>query len=281
MGYSANPGEGKGSSALSDTAQNIVKLTSHAAASSPSIPQEIVDKIFADGEAEFFVVLKAQADISAARRLQGKESKGSFVFGTLKGHAESAQKSIRTWLDGRGVKYRPFWIRNMVLVTGDLEVLLELAARPDVAEIRPNRIANFINSVQGGESNGGSGTLAAEWNLVQIQADRVWNELGVTGEGIVVMDTDTGVQWTHPALKGHYRGWNGTSADHNYNWYDPGNTYPTEPGDNNGHGTHTTGTMVGDDGGSNKIGVAPGAKWIACKACASNSCSDSDILACF
>ena len=31
------------------------------------------------------------------------------------------------------------------------------------------------------------------------------------------------------------------------------------------HGSHTTGTAIGDDGGSNQIGMAPGAKWIACR----------------
>ena len=38
-----------------------------------------------------------------------------------------------------------------------------------------------------------------------------------------------------------------------------------EPCDDNGHGTHTTGTTVGDDGAGNQIGVAPGAKWIGCR----------------
>ena len=36
------------------------------------------------------------------------------------------------------------------------------------------------------------------------------------------------------------------------------------PCDDNAHGTHTTGTMVGDDGQGNQIGMAPGAKWIGC-----------------
>ena len=37
------------------------------------------------------------------------------------------------------------------------------------------------------------------------------------------------------------------------------------PCDDNGHGTHTAGTTVGDDGAGNQVGVAPGAKWIGCR----------------
>ena len=37
------------------------------------------------------------------------------------------------------------------------------------------------------------------------------------------------------------------------------------PCDDQGHGTHTTGTTVGDDGTGNQVGVAPGAKWIGCR----------------
>jgi hypothetical protein len=75
-----------------------------------------------------------------------------------------------------------------------------------------------------------------------------------------VASIDTGVQFDHPALAAQYRGKNpdGT-VDHNYNWFDPAGVCPTDaPCDNNGHGTHTMGIMVGDDGGNNVIGVAPG-----------------------
>ena len=72
----------------------------------------------------------------------------------------------------------------------------------------------------------------------------------------------------------------GTTADHNYNWWDsiknPNSPCPggvpssPEPCDDdsvigNGHGSHTMGTMVGNDGGENVTGMAPGAKWIACR----------------
>jgi subtilisin family serine protease len=100
----------------------------------------------------------------------------------------------------------------------------------------------------------------------------VYWSAGVTGQGVVVGGQDTGYQWTHPALKNHYRGWNGVSADHNYNWHDAihsgggvcGPDSP-QPCDDTDHGTHTMGTMVGDDGGSNQIGMAPGAKWMGCR----------------
>ena len=43
---------------------------------------------------------------------------------------------------------------------------------------------------------------------------------GFTGQGVVIGGQDTGYAWAHAALQGKYRGWNGTTADHNYNWHD-------------------------------------------------------------
>jgi len=60
-----------------------------------------------------------------------------------------------------------------------------------------------------------------------------------------------------------YLGWDGSAASHDYHWYDPWDG-KAEPWDDNGHGTHTTGIMVGLDG-ENKVGLAPGARWIACR----------------
>jgi subtilisin family serine protease len=95
-----------------------------------------------------------------------------------------------------------------------------------------------------------------QWNISMIGADRVWSELGVTGQGIVVGESDSGVQGDHPALRDGYRGRNGQD---DYNWLDPWNA-TRDPTDIGGHGTHTTGTAVGRGG----IGVAPEAEWIGC-----------------
>ena len=52
-----------------------------------------------------------------------------------------------------------------------------------------------------------------------VNAPAVW-ALGFNGQGMVVGDLDTGMRWTHNALKPKYRGWNGVTADHNFNWHD-------------------------------------------------------------
>ncbi|MGY3716220.1 S8 family serine peptidase [Sutcliffiella cohnii] len=67
--------------------------------------------------------------------------------------------------------------------------------------------------------------------------------------------------------------------DHQYSFFDAVNGQ-AESYDDNSHGTHVTGTMVGvEPTGKNQIGVAPGAKWIAAKAFDANgSGPDSRIL---
>ncbi|MFD0783797.1 S8 family serine peptidase, partial [Micromonospora azadirachtae] len=107
------------------------------------------------------------------------------------------------------------------------------------------------------------------WGLDAIHAPEAW-AMGATGAGITVSNLDSGVQFDHPALMHQYRGTkpDGT-VDHNYNWMAARGTCTAAPCDDNGHGTHTMGTMVGDDG-TNHVGVAPDAQWIA-----TNGCCDS------
>ncbi|WP_295393517.1 S8 family serine peptidase [uncultured Thiodictyon sp.] len=125
-----------------------------------------------------------------------------------------------------------------------------------------------------------AGLMAVEPNLAHIGVPDVW-AAGVQGTGMVVASIDSGVRYTHQALVGHYRGnLGGGLFDHNFNWWDPYGDHPANPADDNGHGSHTMGTMVGDDGLGNQIGVAPGAQWMACRGCSTSSCTDAALLAC-
>jgi subtilisin family serine protease len=89
-----------------------------------------------------------------------------------------------------------------------------------------------------------------------IGADKVWNEFGARGKGIVIGQSDSGADVSHPAIHDSYRG---NTGGNDYNWLDPWNHKPS-PYDDNGHGTHTLGTILGKDG----IGIAPDATWFAC-----------------
>ena len=84
------------------------------------------------------------------------------------------------------------------------------------------------------ESAGPANPRTIEPGVNQVKAPNVWS-LGFNGTGIVVANQDTGMRWTHNALKPHYRGWNGSTADHNYNWHDSIHT------DINGNGTNPCG----------------------------------------
>ncbi len=222
------------------------------------------------GESEFLVYLAEQADLSGAASLPTKEAKSRYVFEQLSRLAARTQGPLLDELRRLGVDFRPYWVANMVWVRGGRAAVRRLAARPDVAHI----FANPKVRLQQPAANapfGANAPAGIEWNISLVGAPQVWAQ-GVTGQGAVVAGQDTGYDWTHPALKDKYRGWNGSSADHNYNWHDAihsgggvcGADSP-QPCDDNQHGTHTMGTMVGDDGGANQIGMAPGAQWIGCR----------------
>jgi subtilisin family serine protease len=132
-----------------------------------------------------------------------------------------------------------------------------LLTRPEVDRVLPSprlRAVPADSPSQGYESAPPLNSIS--WNIRMIGADKVWDEFGVQGEGIVVGQSDSGVDATHPAIQKQYRGYNGSD---DYNWFDPWDD-TISPNDEGGHGTHTTGTILG----SNGIGVAPKAKWIGC-----------------
>jgi serine protease AprX len=222
------------------------------------------------GETDFLVFLVDQADLSATESMHTKLEKGTYVYETLTTLAENTQKPILNQLDALGVEYQSFWVANMIRVRGDMSVVQAMAQRPDVANIYGNPTVHLDDLPEENQQTF-LNPEAIEWNILMVNADDVWNA-GVTGEGAVIGGHDTGYDWDHPALINQYRGWNGATADHNYNWHDAihsgggscGANSP-EPCDDFGHGTHTMGTMVGDDGASNQIGMAPGAKWIGCR----------------
>jgi subtilisin family serine protease len=240
----------------------------------------VLDQLRAQGRADIFVKMSSDASLDDAESYGSKNARAQHVYDVLNAQADQSQQGLRRYLDQRAVGYQVFWINNSILIRGaSRDLVNEIAGRSDVAYIRGNHTVK-LDVIESSASAAPDSVNAIEWGVQKIRAPAVW-ATGNTGQGIVVSSVDTGVRYTHHALVNQYRGNTGAGFDHNYNWWDPSKVCGNPslaPCDNNMHGTHTMGTMVGDDGGTNQIGVAPGAKWIATKGCETNSCSDTALI---
>jgi serine protease AprX len=201
---------------------------------------------------------------------------------------------VRDYLELSDLQFTPFWIANIMMVRGDRSVVESLARFPEVVLIEPDRAFNIdldgeISKDGLVDANETSALVGS--NLIQVHAPEVWAR-GKNGKGTVYAVADTGVDWQHAALITQYRGWNGTISAHDYNWWDaihadingamnPCGYSVAHPCDDHGHGTHVAGTGVGDDGNLHQIGMAPGAKWIACRNMDSGVGRPSTYIECF
>ena len=181
--------------------------------------------------------------------------------------------------DGLVVGFTPHWLVNGIVVVAAKPALLALSQHGDVDIIEADLVAALIEPVaveQVPPEKAAKG-IGITPGVVNIGARRVWDELGIRGEGALVGTLDTGVSGSHPALSAR---WRGNFAPWQHAWLDVLGTGTQFPSDGHGHGTHVTGTVTGlapDD----SIGVAPAAHWLACNAINQNSGSelDNDILA--
>lgn len=242
------------------------------------IAPQVLDALSDGRSADINITLKTQADLNDARSFSNKEAKGQYVYDQLTQTASETQKEIISYLERENITYRSYWIVNSILVRDANSAIVDRLSLIDevgTIALNPTVSAKFPESeIVDAER---VTALAIEPNLLQVKADVVW-AMGYTGQGTVVAGADTGYKWEHPNIKDNYRGLasDGT-AEHNYNWFDAIDDKVLNNGGRCGiaslepcgdldHGTHTMGILVGklSDIGNN-IGMAPDAKWIACR----------------
>lgn len=248
----------------------------------------VLEKTAAGGEAEFLVVLSEQADLRGADLLNTRIEKGRYVVDRLREVAARTQGPLELALKAAGAPRQPFYVVNAILTRGKRDLVDALARRTDVLRIDGNPMVRARPDVQvSAQPENVTAPAAIEPGINYVGAPLVWT-MGYTGQGVVAGGQDTGYQWAHPALINHYRGWDGLTATHDYNWHDaihfsigacPGDS--PAPCDDFGHGTHTMGTFIGDDGGTNQIGMAPGAKWVGCRNMDQGNGTPATYLECF
>ena len=219
-----------------------------------------------------FVILKDQADVSQAATIEDYDARRTYVYETLTAHALRSQADLRAVLDDYHIAYQPYYLVNGLEVNGGPLLRLWLENRPEVDRVLDNPILRPLPAaVTPAVGDYGYIPGGSDWNLTLIRAQETWADFGVNGSGIVIGQSDSGVDGTHPEFADRYRG---NIEGDDYNWLDPwnGTRSPTDIG---GHGTHTLGTVLG-----NHVGVAPGASWIGCVNLARNLGNPARYLDC-
>ena len=256
---------------------------------SPSLEMLLAEKAD-DAPLTVLVVMRDRVDIKTLdQSLHDQEvdlaTRHVTVIETLKSAATTAQANLLTELEismskagGEITKYTPHWLINAVVVTGTEAAIRQIAARDDVEVVEPNLVPQLIEPVSS-EVGSDKRSIGITPGVVNIGARRVWDELGIRGEGALIGSLDTGVDGNHPALSSRWRG-NHAPADEC--WLDVVGSASSFPSDYNSHGTHCTGTMCGL-AANDTIGVAPGAEWIAANAIDQGAGGgfDTDIITCF
>jgi subtilisin family serine protease len=196
-----------------------------------------------------FVVMREQADLT--RLPTAVPARRAEVYRRLVDTADRTQAGLRKDLSRLHIRYTPYYLVNGIEVDGGPAVREWLSTRSDVDRVL---LSPYLRPIPAGPDpmqGTDPAPIGPQWNVTMLHADQVW-ATGDRGQGIVIGASDTGVDGSHPALAGAFRGGDDS-------WYDPWNGTRT-PTDHNGHGTHTLGSALGGNG----IGVAPGAQWMGC-----------------
>ncbi|KAG9405710.1 Suppressor of the cold-sensitive snRNP biogenesis mutant brr1-1 [Aphanomyces cochlioides] len=195
------------------------------------------------------VLTKFKLDIPALQKeAAGAANPHQYLYDTLKKTSDENLKTLAAIVDVKDVK--PLWIAGAFAFPNATKATVDkLAASNSVIYLDLNAKDYKTPKVLKKTPSAREATAKNEWGIETIGAPEIWKYYN--GTGAVVGSIDTGATNTHEAIKDNWRSDKG--------WFDPYLLYE-EPYETDGHGSHTIGTMVGSHG----IGVAPGAKWIAC-----------------
>lgn len=251
---------------------------------STGVAQEYMNKIdasvlkqFAQKEKHVSVIVRFHNEAYRAyEKPQGTKLEKAMHVYRQSVEASKNQSKVQALLASERKAFATYSIVNSIAVEVDKVLLMKIAQDPDVVEVIYD--APYMREIPADiQASTSLRSVEPEWGIQMIGADSVWT-MGYRGEGVTIGGQDTGYEWDVAPLRNKYRGWSIDTVDHNYNWHDaihaldslhgggenPCGLNSLVPCDDNNHGTHTMGTMVGEDV-ENKIGVAPGANWIGCR----------------
>lgn len=205
----------------------------------------------ADPAAEFAIIVTLRDKVDVSRiNDRSRAVRRAKLVRSLKSVADSGQGPVLSLLRSEGARaVKQLWVINGIAVRARAQTVRALARRHDIDTIYLDR------KMQAPPTTYAAGDTPA-WNIDAVGVPALW-ERGLTGAGVVIASLDTGVDRTHPALAGSWRG--GANS-----WFDPNGEHGS-PYDGHGHGTQTMGIMAGNGGEDTALSIAPQSQWIAVK----------------
>lgn len=227
-----------------------------------------------------FLHFPEKAEIQKAEMIIDRTSRVQFVYDHLRQRSLIDQKEISDFLESKDVDFKNFYIQNSILVKDAKPELIEqiLKLNP-LIQTSSDISINLMKKIPAIQTRDFQNQNTPS-HLKRLKIPEVWQQHKTRGYGIVLGNQDTGFLWYHQALKKQYRGFSELNIQHPNNWLDAFGQYQA-PTDDDGHGTHTLGSMLGDDGGKNLIGAAPEAQWIGCRNMKKGVGTVSSYLTCF
>jgi subtilisin family serine protease len=241
------------------------------------IDSKVLESLQVKNNVNIFVSMKEGTsdviNIIENSEFASRDAKLNMLAESLITNARTSQKSVIDFLENSGETdsdFESYWVSNEIYIpAANKELINKLSKLDAVSEIREEKIIDLFPVIVERE-NIQNKTDKVEWGISIISADKVWADAdnGNRGANVIVANIDTGVRGTHESLKDSFLG--GT-----HSWYDPYDKSDF-PKDTNGHGTHTMGSICGTKG----VGVAPEAKWMACRGCSTSQCTERALTAC-
>lgn len=204
------------------------------AAAKPGEPKRLI-VVFADG-------IGAEGRQGALEKFSMKQVEDLGAFNAVLAEAPSG-------------KYAPSSLRMMsdpgiLLAEEDFYTNWIKAAAPSFQQVPLPSLAETMAQLKKFEKkDASSGEIP--WGVARVHAEKAWPL--TQGEGVKVAVVDTGIDCSHPDLKGQCAG--------GVNYVDK----DKPPMDDNSHGTHVAGTIAAVKDGQGVVGVAPKARLYAVK----------------
>lgn len=196
----------------------LILLAAVAAATAGPVVSPTLQATLAAGKsADIMIIMRGSTNNVLAQvetqSFVNTDAKATHLYKELNRFTSESQREVLGLLNKfKGVKVTPFYITNRISVKGATkDVVQALLAREDVEEVREAKVIHLerVIEVQQNEAK------VLEWGVAKVRGPAAW-DAGFTGAGVVVSNIDTGVRFTHEALRDGYRsdyGWFGKLDD--------------------------------------------------------------------